>query len=161
MGLVSYLADITERRVQDGAGIIFDDYNHVAKCGHKLSPQGQELVELAEEWGTTREKLIEMRQWVKRITKTCKERLAREKVVLCTLNEARDQVLRKQYVTKGEASKIAPVCGGEILDLEAVYNGLMVRGRYLLVSESAVVEGLKKYAPDDLLNGLIKERTGA
>ena len=89
------------------------------------------------------------------------ERLAREKVVLCTLNEARDRVLRKQYVTKAEASKITPICGGEILDLEAVYNGLMVRGRYLLVSESAVVEGLKKYAPDDLLNGLIKERTSA
>ncbi|KJC50003.1 hypothetical protein UB31_15150 [Bradyrhizobium sp. LTSP849] len=161
MSLVSYLADITERRVQDGAHIIFDDYNHVAKYDHKLSPQGQELVELAEEWGTTRQKLIEMRQWIKRITKACEERLALEKVVLCTLNEARDQVLRKQYMTKGEASKIAPMCGGEILDLEAAYNGLMVRGRYLLVSESAVIEGLKKYAPDDLLNGLIKERTSA
>jgi hypothetical protein len=161
MSLVSYLADITERRVRDGARFVFEDYTYRAKYDRKLSPKGQELVELADEWETTREKLIAMRQWMRRVTKECNERLAREKVVLCTLNEARDQVIRKQYITKDEASRIAPVPGGDILDLEDVYGGMLVRGRYLLISESAVVEGLKKYGSDDLINGLIKERADA
>jgi hypothetical protein len=161
MSLVSYLADITERRAEHDARVIFEDFTYHARGDCRLSPKGEELAALAEEWGTSREKLIAMRQWAQRITKECEERLARELVVLFTLNEARDLVLGKQYITKGEAAEIAYTPGGDILDLDDIYGGLLVRGRYIFISETAVIDGLKRYEPDSLLNGLIHERAVA
>lgn len=62
------------------------------------------------------------------------------------------------YLTKGEAEKITGVCGGEILDLDDVYGGFLVRNRYIFISESAAVRGIKRYG-SDLINGLLDERT--
>jgi hypothetical protein len=161
MSLVSYLADITERRTENLASVVFEDYTYHAKGDCGLSPKGQELVELAEEWGTTREKLIAMRQWAQRITKECTERLAQEKTLIYTLNEPRDRVLAARYVSTGEAAEIGCAVPGDLLSLDDYFGGLLVQGRYVFVSDSTFEEGLKKYRPEDLLNGLIAERSAA
>jgi len=127
-----------------------------------LSPKGEELAETAEEFGMTREKLIAMRRWVQRVNKECTERLAREMTVMYTLNEPRDRVLAAQYLTKHDAAEAArTVAPGDLLDLDCVYGGVMVRGIYIFVSEDAIEDGLQRYAPEDLLNGLIHERAAA
>jgi hypothetical protein len=162
MSLVSLEADIVERRVQDGARIIFENYTYFAPNDSRLSPRGEELAETAEEFGTTREKFIALRQWVQKVTKECHERLAREMTVMYTLNEPRDRVLAAQYLTKHDAAAIArTVVPGELLDLDDVYGGVMVRGTYIFVSEMAIEDGLTRYQPEDLLNGLIYDRTAA
>ena len=66
MSLASSQADIIERRVQNGARVIFEDYTYYAERDCKLSPKGEELAEAAECFGMTREKLIALRQWHKK-----------------------------------------------------------------------------------------------
>jgi hypothetical protein len=162
MGLPSLLSDIIERRAQNGARVVFEDYTYFAANDSKLSPKGEELAETAEEFGMTREKFIALRQWVQEISKSSRERLAREMTVMYTLNEPRDRVLSVEYLTKQDAAANArTVVPGELLDLDDVYGGVMVRGTYIFVSEKAVEDGLQRYAPDDLLNGLIHERAAA
>jgi hypothetical protein len=102
-----------------------------------------------------------MRQWAQRITKECTERLAQEKTLVYTLNEPRDRVLAAHYVSTGEAAEIGRTVPGDLLSLDDYFGGFLVRGRYVFVSDSAFEEGLKKYQPEDLLNGLIAERSAA
>jgi hypothetical protein len=162
MSLVSLEADIIERRVQDGARAIFENYTFYAANDSRLSPKGEELAETAEEFGMTREKLIAMRRWVQQVTKECNERLAREMTVMYTLNEPRDRVLAAQYLTKHDAAETArTVVPGDLLDLDDIYDGVLVRSTYIFVSEKAIEDGLERYEPEDLLNGLIHERAAA
>jgi hypothetical protein len=48
MSWVSYYGDITERQVQNGARVIFENYTHLARHNNKLSPKGKEFAETAE-----------------------------------------------------------------------------------------------------------------
>lgn len=162
MSLVSLEADIIERRVQDGARVVFENSPFFTPSDPGLSPKGEELVETAEEFGMTREKFIAFRRWMQRVTEECTERLAREMTLMCTLNEPRDRVLAAKYLTKHDAAEAArTVVPGELLDLDDVYGGVMVRGTYIFVSEKAIEDGLQRYTPEDLLDGLIHERAAA
>ena len=162
MGLPSYLDYITERRAENGARVIFENYTYLAANGSRLSPRGEELAEIAEEFGMTREKLISLRQLVQQINKECNERLASEKTLMYTLNEARDRILGIQYLTKHDAAEAArAVVPGDLLDLDDVYGGVMVRGAFIFVSDQAAEDGLQRYTPNDLLNGIIHERAAA
>jgi hypothetical protein len=161
MGLASLQADIVDRRSQNGARLIFEDqYPH----GHsKPNLQGDStLTAAAEALGMTPAKLIALRKWVTRVTKECNERLSREMTLVYTLNEQRTRVLAVKYMPKGEAAEMAKVVpGGELLDLDHLYGGMLVRCGYVFVSEALLREGLRKYAPPALLNGLIEERRAA
>lgn len=162
MSLASLQADVIDRRIQNGARVIFEDYTYYAERDCRLSPQGEVLAELAERAGMTREELIAVRQWAQQTTKKSCERLAQEMTLVYTLNEQRDRVLAAQYVSKGEAAETTRiVLGGDLLDLDCIYGGLLVRGSYVFVSELAFEEGLKRYEPAALLNGLIEERLTA
>jgi len=161
MSWVSLQSDIVERRVRDGARVIFEDYTYFAKRDRRLSPKGEELAELAERAGMTRERLIALRQWVQQTNKKCRERLAQEMTMVYTLSEQID-VLSAQYLSKGEAAEMTGVVlPGELLDLDEIHRGLLVRGSYIFVSELALKKGLKRYGPVELLNGLIDERMAA
>lgn len=161
MGLISLQADITERRAQNGARVIFEDYTYLAERDCKLSPKGEELAETAEFLEMTREKFIALRQWVQEISQRSRERLALEKTLIYTLNVPRDRVLAVQYVSTGEAAEIGRAVPGDLLSLDDYYGGLLVRGCYIFVSELALKEGLKKYEPESLLKGLFQERLAA
>jgi hypothetical protein len=161
MSLVSLQSDIIERRVRDGARVIFEDYTYFSERDERLSPKGEELAEIADSLDMTREKLIASRQWVQQTNKRCRERLAHEMTFVYTLNEPRDRVLNTQYLRKGQATKLAPVVPGDLLDLDGMYRGLLVCGTCIFVSELAIAEGLKRYEPSELLNGLIGERLAA
>jgi hypothetical protein len=150
-----------ERRVGNGARVIYEDYTYFAARDERLSPKGEELAEIADSLDMTREELIELRQWVQQTSKRCSERLAREMTFIFTLNEPRDRVLNTQYLTKGDAAKLAPVVPGDLLDLDGIFGGLIVCGSHIFVSESAVEDGLKRYGPVRLLNGLFDERLAA
>jgi len=161
MSRVSYLDDITERRAENRASVIFENYTYLAKSDRKLSPKGEELAETAEFFEMTREKFIQVRRLIQEESRICRERLAREKTLIYTLNEPRDRVLVVQYVSTGEAAEIGRAVPGDLLSLDDYYGGLLVRGRYVFVSDLAFEEGIKKYRPEDLLNGLIEERSAA
>jgi hypothetical protein len=158
---VSYYGDITERQVQNGARVIFENYTYLAKSDNKLSPKGEELADTAEFFEMSREKFIALRHWMQEISKTSRERLAQEKTLVYRLNESRDRVLAAQYVTTGEAAEIGRAVPGDLLGLDDSYGGLLVSGRYIFVSDATVQEGLKKYKADALLKGLITERLTA
>ena len=66
-----------------------------------------------------------------------------------------------QYVSTGEAAEIAGTVPGDLLSLDDMYGGVLVRGSHIFVSELALEEGLKRYEPEALLNGLIHERLAA
>jgi hypothetical protein len=161
MSWVSYYGDITERQVQNGARVIFENYTYLARHDNKLSPKGEELAETAEFLEMSREKFIALRQWMQEISKTSRERMAQEKTLVYTLNESRDRVLAAQYVSTGEVAEIGRAVPGDLLSLDDSYGGLLVSGRYVFVSDLTVREGLKKYKPDALLNGLITEGLAA
>lgn len=162
MGFRSLQDDIIERRAENGARVIFETFGSFFSNDPRLSPRGEELAETAEELGMTREKLFYLRAWVQKVTRRSKERLAREMTVMYTLNEPRDRILAAKYLTKQEAAELAPtVVPGELLDLDEMYGGVMVRGRHIFVSEDAIADGLTRYEPEELLNGLIHERAEA
>lgn len=162
MGFKSLQDDVIERRAENGARVIFETYGCYFSNDLRLSPRGEELAETAEELGMSRRKLIFLRLWLQRVTRECEERLAREMTVMYTLNEPRDRILAAKYLTKQEAAELAPmVVPGELLDLDEMYGGVMVRGRHIFVSEDAIADGLTRYEPEELLNGLIHERAEA
>jgi hypothetical protein len=161
MSLVSLQSDIIERRVRDGARVTYEDYTYFAEQDKRLSPKGEELAESAESLGMTREKLISVRQWLQQTIEECRERLAQEMTLVYTLSEPRDRVLNAQYLTKAKAAELAPVVPGDLLDLDAMYGGLLVCGIHIFVSDLALEEGLKRYEPADLLNSLFEERRAA
>jgi hypothetical protein len=146
MSWVSYYGDITERQVQNGARVIFENYTYLAGHNDKLSPKGEELAETAEFFEMSREKFIALRHWMQEISKTNRERLAQEKTLVYTLNESRDRVLAAQYVSTGEAAEIGRAVPGDLLSLDDSYGGLLVSGRHVFVSDLTVQEGLKKYS---------------
>ncbi|WFU42220.1 hypothetical protein QA640_07020 [Bradyrhizobium sp. CB82] len=154
MSWVSLQSDIIERRGRDGARVIYEDYTYFAEHDRRLSPKGEELAEIAEGLGMTREKLIAMRKWMQETTK----RLVREMATVYTLNEQLD-IVKAQHLPKSEAAELTGVVvPGELLDLDDVYGGLLVRRGYIFVSDMAREHGLKKYGPVELLNGLIDEQ---
>jgi hypothetical protein len=61
----------------------------------------------------------------------------------------------------GDAAQTSRAVPGDLLSLDDSYGGLLVSDRYVFVSDLAVQEGLKKYEPDALLNGLITEHLAA
>lgn len=161
MSFVSLQSDIIDRRVRDGARIIFEDYTYFAERDRRLSPRGEELAEMAHSLGMSREKLIAIRRYVQQISKRCGERLEQEMTTVYALSEQLD-VLSAQFLSKGEAAEMTGVVmPGELLDLDDVYQGLLIRPGYIFVSETALEEGLKRYGPIEVLNGLIDERLPA
>ncbi len=161
MTRASHYDDILERRIENGAEILAGEHILYAIDDDRLSPKGEELAEAAQAFGTTRTKMFELRQLVAHINETCKERLSKEMTLVYTFNEPRDRVVAKGYMAKGEAAEMAgTVLPGDLLDLD-MYGGLLVRGRFVFISDKALARGLKAYGADALLNGLIKERLAA
>jgi len=157
MGLVSLDADIVDRRSESGARVIYE-YQQTSISHAQLDPQASKIASMAKSLGMTPAELIEFRQWVRRVTKECDERLANEMTVVYTLNKQRTRILKVEYVTKAEATEVAPVAGGELLDLDQIFGGVLVRGCYVFVSDQALEDGLTRYRPHELLDGLISER---
>jgi hypothetical protein len=160
MGWVSFQADIIERRVRDEARIIFEDQYPLQNFTVNVQADS-ELTSAAQALGMTPEKLIALREWVQRVGKENKERLLRETTLVYTLNEHRTRVLAVEFISKEEAAAKYVVAGGDLLDLDCIYRGVLVRGRYIFVSESAAAQGLSRYEPTELLNGLIEEQCAA
>jgi hypothetical protein len=64
------------------------------------------------------------------------------------------------YLYKREAVEITKVAmGGDLLDLDCEFGGMITCEDYIFVSEQAAVEALRKYEPEPvaLLNGLLAE----
>ncbi|MDA9426251.1 hypothetical protein [Bradyrhizobium sp. CCBAU 53380] len=161
MTRASYYDDILERRIENGAKILAGEHILYAIEDARLSQKGEELAEAAHAFGTTRAKMFALRKLVGQISQTCEERLAREMTLVYTLNELRDRVVAAGYMTKAEAAEMAgTVVPGELLDID-LYGGLLVRGRFVFLSEKELARGLEVYEAKALLNGLIKERLAA
>ena len=78
-------------------------------------------------------------------------------MLIFKLNEQRTRALPVGFLAKGEAAKRLGVFEFELLDLDN-YGGMFVRADHLFISETKVVDGLRRYAPEALLNGLLNER---
>jgi hypothetical protein len=117
----------------------------------------------ARKLGMTPEKLREVRAWVQKTTKECNERLAREKVLVFKLNEQRTLMTTIGYMTKDEASKVAWIAGGELLDLDDLYGGMFVRADHFFISENKLLDAERRYGSGlelgVLIDYLLSERT--
>ncbi len=156
MSLVSLQADINDRQLENGARIVFE-YQRPSgdRSNARFDPR---LIASARSLDMEPEELFDLRRWLRRMTKESTERLLREMAAVYTLNEPRDIVLKTEYLTMMQVSKRYPIPGGDLLSLDDSYGGLLVSGRYIYVSEAAIADALNRYAPGDLLNGMIKER---
>jgi len=97
---------------------------------------------------------------VRKILKECEERLSREKLLVYKLNEQRTRLESFNYLYKREAVEMTKVAmGGDLLDLDCEFGGMITCQDYIFVSEQAAVEALRKYEPEPvvLLNGLLAE----
>jgi hypothetical protein len=170
MGYASCLEHDVERRGQNRAAIEFE-FQH-PQTSIKRAVQTESSTERLRSADTfepfmSREEVIAVREWCRRATQECNERLSREKVLLFKLNEQR-QVLKVEYLTKGEAAEITGVGGGQLLDLDGLHDGVLSWFGYLFASDDLVEDGLQRYgtnvAPVALMNALIgeiKERRAA
>jgi hypothetical protein len=166
MGLASLQADIIDRRSQNGARIIFED--QYPQGDALLSPQGDPaLAAMAAAVGMTPGELIAIREWAQRMTKECNERLSREMTLVYTLDEETlheqwTKVVAVEYVLKREAVEMTKVAGGQLLDLDRMYGGLLACNRYVFVSEKVFRERRCKYDNAvTLLEELMEERWAA
>lgn len=92
------------------------------------------------------------------MTNESNDRLSTEMTAVFTLNAERSRVISFQAMQKGQAAeKTMAVVGGDLLDLDEIYGGLLVRGIYIFVSELALARGIEEYGAN-ALNGLISER---
>jgi hypothetical protein len=97
---------------------------------------------------------------IREIFKECEERLSREKLLVYKLNEQRTRVESFNYLYKREAvEKTKVAMGGDLLDLDCEFSGMIMCEDYIFVSEETAVEALRKYEPEPvaLLNGLLAE----
>ncbi|MCA1396113.1 hypothetical protein [Bradyrhizobium sp. BRP56] len=156
MSLVSLQADINDRQLENGARIVFE-YQHPFgdRSNARFDPQ---LIASARSLDMEPEELFDLRRWFRRVTKESTQRLLREMAAVYTLNEPRDIVLKTEYLTMMQVSERYPIPGGDLLSLDDSYCGLLLSGRYIYVSEAAIADALNRYAPADLLNGMIEER---
>jgi|ERR1700730_10574997 hypothetical protein len=155
MGWGSKRGDDLERRIENGAGVL-DEYQPSFTQGDWRTSQGVTLGLPAE--------LIAAGELISLLNKECAERLSREMTLVYTLNEQRTRVLAHRSLSKGEAVEMTQaVMGGELLDLDCGYRGMLLRERYIFVSERTAVEGLRKHGPEPvaLLNGMLAERLAA
>jgi hypothetical protein len=162
LGLASLESDIAERRIQNEARILFEYQYPQGYADLDSGGDDPELVATAQSLGMTPARLIDLRQWVQRMTKECNERLSREKTLVYTVNESRTQVLAVQLMSKHDAAKMTKVVSGELLDLDSVYGGMLICDGYAFVSEQTVMGRLREYDhPVALLNALIEELRAA
>jgi len=162
MSLVSLQADINERRLENDAIIVFED-QYAARKRQSAARFDPQLIAAAKSMDMTPEELFDLRRWIRRVTKECKERLAREMTLVYTLNEPRDRVLEVELTSKMKAADKYPIPGGDLLDLEGIYGGVLVRGQRIYVSQAAFEQAATRYENDPvaILNGLIAERCAA
>jgi hypothetical protein len=160
MSLVSLQADINDRRLENGAAIVFED-QYPARKRQAAAQFDPKLTAQLKFLDMTPDELIELRKWARCVVKKSTERLLREMTLVYTLNEPRDRVTGVEFISKMQAADKYPIAGGELLDLDCIYGGLLVRARNVYVSETAVADALDRYEPAHLLNGLIGERHAA
>jgi hypothetical protein len=161
MGYASLQGDIVERRSENNARVIFDDLNVPPVFGQPINKEDPKIAKMAKALNMTPAELIAAREWIQRVTKECNERLAREMTMVFRLSKDYSRIVEARYLSKAEASEYGLVIGGDLLDLDARYGGMLVRSGYVFISEKLLAEGLSKYEPADLLNGLIAERKAA
>ncbi len=159
MGLISLQADINERRLENGASVVFEDQYPVRyRSNAKFAP---ELIRAAQSLDITPDELFELRKWIRREINDATERLNREMAVVYTLNAARDRTTGAEFITKMEASEKYPIAGGDLLDLDYLYGGMFVREGFIFISEAAFMDATDRYEPADILNGMFAERSAA
>lgn len=153
MALAKHQEEIIERRGRNGARIVYE-YQY---------PHGNaDDTRSANPFGYTPEKMAELRAFVRKVTQECEERLSKEMTLVYKLNDERTCAFPLGYMTKGEAAGKAPVVlGGELLDLDNMYGGLLVRHGYIFVSDAKLEHGLRRYPRESLLSGLIDEKLAA
>jgi hypothetical protein len=157
--LNSLYEDIIERRCGNGARIGYE-YQYETRAGLQLRNSRAVTGSSQPPWYTP-EKQAAFLAWFNPIIKECMERLAREKVLVYKLNEQRTELSGVGYLTKEETEALAWVLGGEMLDLDHVYGGILFRNDYLIISENKFEQGLRRYGsdiePGDLIEHLIRE----
>ncbi len=127
MGLASLQADIINHRIENRAAVL-DEYQPSFTQGDWRASQGVTLG-----WRPIRPAvLIAARELLDRLSKECAERLAREMTLVYSLNEQRSRVQAVHYLSKGEAAEMTKaVMGGELLDLDCGYGGMLLRDNYI------------------------------
>lgn len=154
MALAKHYEEIIERRARNGARVIFE-YQHSSKPFSGGDTTGAPSPAVS--------RIIALRAWMRRVTKECNERLAREMTAvykLTKLDGHRVEASPVGYMTKGEAAKLVRrVVPGELLDLDN-YGGMFVRADHLFISEGRFMEGIERYG-DDVLEGLLREKKAA
>jgi hypothetical protein len=151
MALAKYYEDIVDQRRANGVAIMFD-YQHPQENIRRAALTGSSECHLMPP-----SELAEIRLWLQQENKECEERLAREQMLIFKLNEQRTKALPVGFLPKREAAKTIGVFKFELLELDN-YGGMFVRADHLFISQTKVVEGLRRYAPEALLNGLLNER---
>jgi len=162
-GLVKmFEKDIIERRLENGACVV-NEYQPMRGNNWPVASDDSET------WQLSPEQVMLTRQFFERVNKECEERMAREKVIVykfVKLNERQTALTLLEHMTKAEAVELrAGVTGGQLLDLDAVYMGILLSDGYLFISENAMVRGLRKYGSDvaliTLIEGLFEEKGAA
>lgn len=147
MALAKHHEEIIERRSRNGALIVYE-YQH--SSGDRRAAEPRSPLDLSPE------KWAEVRAFVHEINERCKQRYATEMTLLYKLNKERTIATGIGFMTKGEASEIADgVLSCEILDLDNVYGGIMVRADYLFISKAKLEAGLLKHGTGLTLNDLL------
>jgi hypothetical protein len=156
MGYSSLAHDIAERQLEHGARGYISPFIFPTPTYASARPSDPDEA-TARKWNMTPEKLREFRVWVLKTMKEYEERLAREKVLVLKLNEQRTVMTLVGYMAKDEAvKKVAiSVIGGELLNLDDTYGGMLVRVGYFFISEKKLLKGLERHGPDLKLDALI------
>lgn len=158
MGFISLDDDIRERRIENKALLIEEALRYRAAADNRLSPAGEDARERADALGMSRSEFIRMRDCFHRITAESNARLASESAYVFTLDRELTKLLKVVHVTKLQASEMAHLVPGDVLDIDNSYGGLMVQRNFVVASESFVLSVLDRFGPTNLLNNLFRER---
>lgn len=146
-GLVKmFEKDVIGRRLENRARVV-NEYQPMQSNSASPEKHQPTLCHISFE---ERARLLE---FIDQINKKCRERMAREKVLVYKLEQMADGVLvaySLDWMTKADADKNirAGVAGGELLDLDPVYIGILYRKYYLFLSENALTRSIDEFGPD-------------
>ncbi len=152
-----YQEDIIERRGENRAAIEFEYLHPQTNVRRAMPVERVGVRSVPPPYVFSKEALACIQQWNERV----KERLAREKVVVFTLNES-NRFVQVQYLVKDKAAEISGAPGGMLLDLDGIYDGITRWFHHLFISDDLVVDGIQRHGTDVdpavLANALIRER---
>jgi hypothetical protein len=152
MALAKHHEEILMRRRENRARIV-DEFVHPQEAIGRPDS--------SDPFNFSPKELADLRAFVQRISRECKERLAREMTLVFKFNKERTRFWSVGYLTKGEAAEITSVMPAELLDLDPLYGGMHIFNDHLFISDNLLFPALDRYGSDitsaDLIQKLSSE----